>query len=141
MIRVTEKIMLDDREVQERFVRASGAGGQNMNKEATAVELRFDTRASSLPPDVKDRLIALAGRGVTTDGVLVVVSRADRSQARNRAAARARLVALLQRAATPPKKRQPTTPRTVVREKRLASKQLRGGVKQSRSRGRRGEDS
>ena len=139
MIRVTEVIMLDDREIEERFVRASGPGGQNVNKEATAVELRFDIRASSLPPDVKDRLTALAGRGVTTDGVLVVVSRVHRSQTRNRDAARGRLVALLRRAARPPKKRRPTKPRAAVREKRLASKKLRAVVKQSRSRGRLGE--
>ena len=88
MIRVTEAIMLNDREVDERFVRASGPGGQNVNKEATAVEVRVGINASSLPPDMKDRLIALAGRAVTSDGVLVVVSRVHRSQTQNRAAAR-----------------------------------------------------
>lgn len=132
MIRVTDAITLEDREIQERFVRASGPGGQNVNKEATAVELRVDITASSLPRDVKARLIALAGRAVTTDGVLVVVSRVHRSQAQNRDAARARLVALLERAAKPPKKRRPTKPRAAVREKRLESKKLQGGVKQSR---------
>ena len=132
MIRVTEAITVEDREIHERFVRASGPGGQNVNKEATAVELRFDILASSLPPDAKDRLCALAGRGITTDGVLVVVSRVHRSQAQNRDAAHARLVALLQRAAKPPKKRRPTKPPAAVREERLESKKLRGAVKQSR---------
>jgi ribosome-associated protein len=133
MIRVTDAVVLDDRDVKERFVRASGPGGQNVNKVATAVELRVDIRGSSLPPDVKERLIALAGRHVTTDGILVVVSRVHRSQAQNRGAARARLVALLKRAAKPPKKRKPTTPRTAARENRLASKKLRGAIKRSRS--------
>ena len=138
MIRVTDAIVLDDRDIQERFVRASGPGGQNVNKVATAVEMRVDIRRSSLPPDVKERLIALAGRRVTADGVLVVDSRVHRSQARNRDAARARLVALLKRAAKPPKKRKPTKPRAVARETRLASKKLQSAVKRSRSR--RGED-
>lgn len=140
MIRITKDVVLEDREIEERFVRASGSGGQNLNKEETAVELRLDISASSLPPDVKDRLITLAGRGVTTGGVLVVVSRVHRSQARNRDAARARLVALLQRAAKPPKKRRPTNPGAAVRETRLASKKLRSAVKASRTKGRRGQD-
>jgi ribosome-associated protein len=131
---VTESITLDETEVKERFVRAIGPGGQNVRKEATAVELRFDIGASSLTPDVKDRLMALAGRAVTTDGVLVVVSRAHRSQSENREAARARLVTLLQRAANPPMKRRPTKPHRAVREERLASKKLRAAVKQSRRR-------
>src|SRR5579864_4581040 len=125
MIRVTDSITLGDGEVEERFVRAIGPGGQNVRREATAVELRFDIGASSLPPDVKDRLTALAGRTVTTEGVLVVVSRVHRAQAENREAARAQLVALVQRAAKPPKKRRPTKPRRAVREERLASKKLR----------------
>jgi ribosome-associated protein len=140
MIRVTPSITLDDREVEERLVRAIGPGGQNVRKEATAVELRVDIEASSLQPDVKDRLMALAGRSVTADGVLVVVSRAHRSQADNREAARVRLIALLQRAATLPKKRRPTNPRRAVRAERLASKRLRGAVKQSRNGIRRGEE-
>ena len=111
MIRVTDAIALNDHEVEERFVRAIGPGGQNVRKEETAVELRFDIGASALPSDVKERLMALAGRAVTTDDVLVVVSRVHRSQPENREAARARLIALLQRAAKPPKKRRPTKPR------------------------------
>ena len=140
MIRVTETLVLDDRELEERFVRASGPGGQNVNKVATAVELRFDVRASSLPAEVKERLIALAGSRMTGDGVLLIDSREHRTQGQNREAARSRLVALLQRAATRPKKRRPTKPRAAAREKRLASKKLRGSVKALRSRRRQGED-
>src|SRR5712671_738303 len=104
MIRVTDAIVLDDRDLKERFVRATGPGGQNVNKVATAVELRLDINKSSLPPDVKERLIALGGRQVTSDGVLLIDSRVHRSQKQNRDAARLRLVKLLKRAAKPPKK-------------------------------------
>jgi ribosome-associated protein len=140
MIRITEAIVLGDREVEERFVRASGPGGQNVNKVSTAVELRFDVRASSLPPDVKERLIALAGNRMTSNGVLLIDSREHRTQAQNRDAARARLVALVQHATRRPKTRRPTRPRAAAREKRLASKRLRSVVKESRGRSRQGED-
>jgi len=138
MVHITDAIVLDDREITERFVRATGPGGQNVNKDATAVELRIDIGRSSLPPDVRDRLITLAGRHITTDGVLVVVSRVHRSQAQNRNAARARLVALLKRAAKLPKRRKPTRPSPAAREKRLVSKERQSAVK--RSRGGRGDD-
>jgi len=134
MIRVTDTIVLDDRDVKERFVRASGPGGQNVNKVATAVELRVDIRGSSLPPDVQERLILLAGRHVTSEGVLVIDSRVHRSQAQNREAARDRLVALLKSAAKPPKKRKRTKPSAAAREKRLASKKMESTVKRARSR-------
>lgn len=130
---VTDSIVLDDRAITERFVRATGPGGQNVNKEATAVELRVDVRKSALPPDVKERLIALAGRHVTTDGVLIVVSRAHRSQVENRDAARAGLAALLKRAAKPPKRRKATSPSQAERVKRSISKERRSAVKRSRS--------
>jgi ribosome-associated protein len=133
MIQITDSIVLDDRDIKERFVRASGSGGQNVNKQATAVELRVDLRKSSLPLDMKERLNALAGRHVTTSGVLVIVSRSFRSQAQNRDAARAQLLALLKRAAKPPKKRKGTRPAQAVREERLISKHRHSAIKRSRS--------
>jgi ribosome-associated protein len=133
MLRVTDAIVLDEREIDERFVRASGPGGQNVNKVATAVQLRFDVAASSLPADVKDRLVALAGKRMTADGVLVIDSRESRTQAQNREAARARLLALLQHAARRPKTRRPTRPRAAAREQRLDAKKRRSAVKQWRS--------
>jgi ribosome-associated protein len=140
MIRITDALMLDDREIDERFVRASGPGGQNVNKVSTAVELRFDVRASSLPADVKERLAALAGSRMTGDGVLLIDSREHRTQAQNREAARARLIALLQHAAKRPKTRRPTKPRKAAKEQRLDAKRRRGEVKALRGRGSRGDD-
>ena len=140
MIRITDTISIEERELEERFVRASGPGGQNVNKVSTAVELRFDVRASSLPYDMKQRLIALAGSRMTGDDVLLIDSREHRTQAMNREAARARLVALLQLAAKRPKTRRPTKPKRAAKEQRLESKRQRSEVKSLRGRGGRGDD-
>ena len=134
VIRITDDIAIDDREVDERFVRASGPGGQNVNKVSTAVELRFDVHASSLASDVKDRLLTLAANRVTADGVLLIDSREHRTQAQNREAARERLVELIAQAAKKPRRRKATKPRPAAREKRLESKKLRGRVKTLRRR-------
>ena len=134
MLRVNDTIAIHDGEIDERFVRASGPGGQNVNKVSTAVELRFDVTGSSLPADVKARLAALAGHRLTSEGVLLIDSREHRTQAQNREAARARLVALLRHAARRPKARRPTKPRAAARERRLESKKRRGEIKAARSR-------
>jgi ribosome-associated protein len=134
VIRITDDVSIDDREVDERFVRASGPGGQNVNKVSTAVELRFDVRASSLPSAIKDRLLTLAASRVTADGVLLIDSREHRTQARNRQAARERLVELIAQAARIPRRRKATRPRRAAQEKRLDAKKLRARVKALRRR-------
>ena len=132
-IAVTPTIFIDDEELQESFVLASGPGGQNVNKVSSAVQLRFDVaRSPSLDDDVRARLSALAGQRLTKDGVLVIVARAHRSQERNRAEARERLAELIRRAAVPPKPRRPTKPSKAAKRRRLDSKKMHSNLKRNR---------
>jgi ribosome-associated protein len=130
MIRVTASISIAERELEEHFIRASGPGGQNVNKLASAVELRFDVRRSpSLPADVRARLERLAGRRLTREGVLVIHAERHRTQERNRKDARARLIELIHRAAVAPRPRRATKPTAGARERRLESKKRRATIK------------
>ncbi len=135
LIQVTPGIAIDEGEISESFMQATGPGGQNVNKVATAVQLRFDiARSPSLPEDVRRRLLGAAGRRATQDGVLVLSARRYRTQQRNRADALERLLALIRAAATPPAKRRATRPTAASRERRLAAKSGRSAVKRSRQR-------
>jgi ribosome-associated protein len=133
MIPVTDTIAIDESELSESFVRASGPGGQNVNKVSSAVQLRFDARQSpSLPNDVAVRLIRLAGRRATKEGVIVIVAQAHRDQARNRAEARERLFALIRQAAVRPKPRRATKVPRAQKRKRLEGKRHRAEIKRHR---------
>ena len=125
---------IDERCLEERFVRASGPGGQNVNKVATAVELRFDVEASALPAEMKARLVTLAGSRMVAGTVLLIDSREHRTQAMNREAARARLAALLVEAEKRPKKRRATRPSKASKERRIDTKKKRSTVKATRGR-------
>jgi ribosome-associated protein len=130
MIRITDRISIDEQELEERFVRASGPGGQNVNKLSTAVQLRFDVRRSpSLPGDVRARLERLAGRRLTREGVIVIIAQTHRTQERNRQDALDRLVELIQRAAVAPIPRRKTKPTKGSRERRLETKKHRSSIK------------
>jgi len=135
MLRVTPSIAIDESELEERFIASAGPGGQNVNKVATAVQLRFDVaRSPSLPDPVRHRLIALSGTRLTRQGVLVLTAREFRTQERNRIAARARLVALIREAAVIPKTRKATKPTRASKERRIEGKKLRARLKKFRSR-------
>ena len=133
MIEITSTLRLDEKEFAFDFVRSSGPGGQNVNKVSTAVQLRFDAANSpSLPPDVKERLIKLAGNRMTADGILMIEAKRYRSQDKNRLDAVQRLVTLIQRSVEPPKKRKATRPSLTARAARVGAKKKRGELKRTR---------
>lgn len=134
MIEITPSLQIDERELQLDFVRASGPGGQNVNKVATAVQLRFDVNASSLPDDVKGRLTRLAGNRITSDGILLIEAKRFRTQEQNREDALERFAELIRRALVPPKPRKRTKLTATSKAKRLKEKKARGDIKRLRTR-------
>ena len=133
MIPVSDTLAIDERAITERFIRASGPGGQNVNKVATAVRLRLNVEAAELPDEVRARLIRLAGKRLNQDGELVVTAQRYRTQERNRAAALATLIGLIRRAEPPPTRRVPTQPSAAARRRRLEAKARRSRIKQRRA--------
>jgi ribosome-associated protein len=133
MIQVTPTIAIDEGSISESFIRASGPGGQNVNKVATAVQLRFDVASAGLPGGLRTRLERLAGKRLTQEGILVITAQRHRSQERNRADALERLLDLIRRAATPPRPRRPTKPTYASKQRRLETKTRRSRVKSQRT--------
>ena len=132
MIPITPTIAIDERHIDEAFIHASGPGGQNVNKVATAVQLRFHVHEAALPEDARERLCRLAGKRLSSDGILILEAKRFRTQEQNRADALRRLIALIQKAAQPPTPRKKTRPSLASRQERLATKRKRGGVKKLR---------
>jgi len=132
MIEITPGLLLDDRELQIEFVRASGPGGQNVNKVSTAAQLRFDVRASAIPQEVKARLIHLAGNSITSEGILLIEARRFRTQEHNREDAIQRFTDLIRKALVEPKKRRKTKPTQSSKEERIQEKKRRGEIKKMR---------
>ena len=133
LIPINCHLFLDDSEIEESFVRASGPGGQNVNKVSSAVQLRFDlSRSRSLPEELRERVARLAGRRLTRDGVIVIIAQRYRTQERNRQDALDRLIALIRRAAEAPTPRRPSKPSRAAKERRLAAKARRAATKEQR---------
>ena len=133
MLEITPSFFIDERELQFNYIRASGPGGQNVNKVATAVQLRFDVHGSALPDDVKTRLLALAGQRMTNEGILLIEAKRFRTQDQNRADALERFVELVRRSFVKPKPRRKTRPSAASKENRLKAKKVRGEHKRLRS--------
>lgn len=132
MIEITPSLQIDERELQIDFIRASGPGGQNVNKVATAVQLRFDVRASLLPEEVKTRLIHLAGNRITSEGILLIEAKRFRTQEQNREDAMQRFIELVRKSLVKPKARRKTKPTQASKEQRLQEKKKRGEIKKMR---------